>query len=329
MALRVEERIVSGGGRSRDEVLVHHLSLRGTDRQIGRHLAELARGRYGVPPAPVEAPLEAGAWLISRAAALVERVRGAAGPGALLSRLGAPVKVGPGAAAFVPAALTTAGGPLLARVLEAPEGEGPLPLSSSRPYLLELHPDQGLPSLALVAFDLLGGVLDGINAAGLGVVAVPGEDPPGGRPPLDGLQLARVVLDGCRTAEEAGELLAAAPPGAACGRWIVADRGGAALAVERTASGATAHRPEAPDAPLLFTDCALRALRSALAAGVRGWTAAALDAAWALALAAVPGVRPLWRGVYDLEARALDVRFLAGDGRPGEMTPELRFALAA
>ena len=33
---------------------------------------------------------------------------------------------------------------------------------TARPYLLELHPDQGYASIAMVAYDLLSGVLDGI-----------------------------------------------------------------------------------------------------------------------------------------------------------------------
>jgi hypothetical protein len=40
---------------------------------------------------------------------------------------------------------------------------------TARPYLLELHPDRGYASIAMVSYDLLSGALDGINSEGLTV----------------------------------------------------------------------------------------------------------------------------------------------------------------
>ena len=34
---------------------------------------------------------------------------------------------------------------------------------TARPYLLELHPDRGYASIAMVSYDMLSGVLDGME----------------------------------------------------------------------------------------------------------------------------------------------------------------------
>jgi predicted choloylglycine hydrolase len=84
----------------------------------------------------------------------------------------------------------------------------------ARPYLFEIHPDQGYSSLSLCAFEYLGGVLDGINSEGL-VVAILGEEESGnkvGREPgnevgLHELMCMRYLLDNCKNVEEAKEAL--------------------------------------------------------------------------------------------------------------------------
>ena len=40
------------------------------------------------------------------------------------------------------------------------------PIACSRPYVVELYPDSGYATLAVVCFDLMG-VVDGINSEGL------------------------------------------------------------------------------------------------------------------------------------------------------------------
>src|SRR5262249_56066346 len=45
---------------------------------------------------------------------------------------------------------------------------GDLP-ANARPYLIEMHPDRGHASLPFHAYDLLSGVIDGINSEGLTV----------------------------------------------------------------------------------------------------------------------------------------------------------------
>lgn len=270
MGLRVEERIVAGGDA--DELIVHHLTLRGSNRAIGRHLCELVRARYGVCAADPAPPRRGDC----------EHLRCSA--------------------AFVPPRRSASGHPLVERTFEA---AGPLgrprrgePPPAGRPYVLELHPDDGHPSLAVCAFDLEGAALDGVNAKGLVAVAAsdPGASAGVGR---EALLVVRRLLDGCATAAEARELLGdvhrrAAGPG----RWLVADRQGDSFALELGRDGA-ARWLEPAGAPL------------------------ALDAP----AADVP-LRTLWHGEYDASERRLSARFFvgAGDWRRGE-APELRFQL--
>jgi hypothetical protein len=268
MGLTVEERIVAGSDA--DALVVHHLVLRGSLRAIGRHLGALVRARFGAgPPA-------AGA-----AAAEREHLRSST--------------------AYAPG---PADGPRVTRTLQH---AGPLghprhgAASAARPYVLELHPDEGHPSLAVCAFELEDAALDGVNAAGLVVVAAPDLAAPRDRG-LAALPAVRHLLDRCASAGEArdallgGALYVAARPA----RWLVADAAGDAYLVE-------------------------------VAGG--HWQAQVVDAdgEWhAPADGADEGaLRTLWHGAYDAAARRLTARFYvgAGDWRRGE-APEVAFQLA-
>ena len=91
---------------------------------------------------------------------------------------------------------------------------GELP-ATARPYLIEMHPDRGHASLALCAYDLLSGVLDGINSEGLTVSVLsdyeiqpefpidPAEE---GGVGLDELQVLRMIAAGKTIKEIAAEL---------------------------------------------------------------------------------------------------------------------------
>jgi hypothetical protein len=86
---------------------------------------------------------------------------------------------------------------------------------TARPYLLELHPDRGYASLAMVAYDLLG-VIDGINSEGLTVALLADDDlinkkqmepTKGPAVGLGVLQVPRMLLDTCATVAQAKEAL--------------------------------------------------------------------------------------------------------------------------
>src|SRR5262249_33869737 len=84
--------------------------------------------------------------------------------------------------------------------------------ATARPYLIEMHPDKGYASLAMHAYDLLSGTLDGINSEGL-TVALLADDELHSKypmePALDGgvglgvLQMQRHLLDTCANVDDA------------------------------------------------------------------------------------------------------------------------------
>src|SRR5512144_1120188 len=280
MPLRVEERIVAEGGG--EDLVVHHLVLRGSNRAIGRHLGSLARARYGVAAPAAEDPLRVRVqreWLRRNAPVLFERMRGAAEALGIdladdacdVSRLGAPPRLAGCSAVFLPPRRTTHARPLVSRAfdfagpLAKPRaGEAP---AASRPYVLELHPDEGYPSLALCAFDLLGGAVDGVNAEGLVAVTVTDLEAAGGEPfepagadvGLDELQVVRHVLDTCGTALEAREALLGAKHyyAALPVNVLVADRHGDAFVYEPSRGRNRVHLVEAAGAPLVVSNHAL------------------------------------------------------------------------
>ncbi len=369
--LRVEERIVTG--ERADDIVVHHLVLHGSNRAIGRYLGEVARGRYRMQPQTAEDPLRARVqreWLRRNAPILFERMCGCAEAFGVdvadddydLSRLGFPPPAGC-STVVLPPGRARDGHPLVSRAfdiacsLATPRpGEPP---AASRPYVVELHPDHGHPSLAICAFDLLGAALDGVNAEGLVCVAASDVEsaaaaplePSGPAVGLDELQLVRYVLDGCATALEAREALLAAKHhyAASPALWVVADRHGDAFVFEVGRGRNRVHLVEAAGLPLVVTNHALHRYREAplpredgpagtyarwrrLASGLAE-SEDRLDAAALARLAeraffgAGDPVRTVWHGVYDLRARSLEATFLVRRGG-AERTPPFRFALA-
>jgi hypothetical protein len=311
VGLRVEERIVSGA--EEDDVVVHHLVLSGSNRAIGRHLGALARGRYRLAPPPAAEPLRVRArreWLRRYAPVLLERMRGVADAFGVspdedvldLSHLGRPPPRASGAAALVPGDGAAGPHPRIVRALEVPAPIGPPRAGdappASRPYVIELHPDAGYPSLALAACDLLA-ALEGVNAAGLVVLAAFDDDAvatASAESGLDAPQTVRHLLDCCATASDAREELRTARRAPVSGaRFVVADRSGAAFAYE---DGAADVRSVATE-----------------------------DGAGDVASSA-PGERTLWHGRYDARERTLDASFLVRQAGPVRSAP-LSFQIAA
>lgn len=353
MALRAEERIVAG---SRDDLLVvHHLRLRGSNRAIGRHLGEIARGRYGASPSPAADGDRAGArlaWLRERHPIAYDRLCGMAAAFGLrdqdgeraLDALRPAAHLAGCGIAWLPARRVAGERPMVSRsfdaVLDAP-GEGVPPAAC--PYVLELHPDDGHASLAMVARDFLGAV-EGVNAEGLVVAMAADEETPrepgAGATGLDAPELVRHLLDTCATAAEARDALDGAErrPGSEPAVLVVADRRGDAFAYEPAAPRAD-RVVEASGRPLVVTNhpprrypdgaglpredgpggtyARYRRLRSALAALAAPCALADVRALGARGFAEGPpatSLRTLWHSVYDPEARALEASFLLRDG---------------
>ncbi len=228
--------VVAGGPA--DVVEVGHLVLRGTHREIGRSLAEVAQDRHGVAPAAGGDPAVTRArrhWYEREWPAHFQRMLGVADVHGLavdddavelglLAYLGAP----PGCSvAWLPPEVVASGHPTLSRNYDFPAATlteilggvaqpGELAMTA-RPYVTETYPaDGGRACLFIGAYELLGGCLDGVNDAGL-VVAMLADDEPGGAGPtlapaagLNEIQVLRYLLETCTTTGEARAGLRAA-----------------------------------------------------------------------------------------------------------------------
>jgi len=279
-----EDRVIAGGPS--DSLEVRHLVLRGTNEQIGRALAELAKERYAVRLDPTTDPVQARAlrkFLERNDPILLNRVRGvAAAFGKTLEDDGwdfttlnfADLKAGC-SVAHLPPSSTANGKSVVSRDYDFTTGAlsfGYLPPGmlhpTARPYLLELHPDQGYASIAMVAYDLLSGVLDGINSEGLTVTLAmddelfdkfkmePTRGPAVG---LGELQTARLLLDTCATVDEAKQTLLTTkqyyqyvPV-----HYLIADRNGNAFVWEYSESHNKEYVIENPGQPLVMTNFTL------------------------------------------------------------------------
>jgi penicillin V acylase-like amidase (Ntn superfamily) len=276
------DRVIAGGPN--DSLEVRHLVLKGTNEQIGRALAEIAKERYGTrleagDPVQVRAQRR---FLERNNPILLDRMRGvAAAYGKSIeddawdfTTLGfADLKAGC-SIAHLPPSSTKNGKSVVSRDYDFTTGAlsfGFLPPGmlhpTARPYLVELHPDKGYASIAMVAYDLLSGVLDGINSEGLTVTLAsdsqifdasmePTRTPAVG---LGELQTIRLLLDTCATVEEAKQALMATkqyyqyvPV-----HYLIADRNGNAFVWEYSESHNKEYVIENPGQPLVMTNFTL------------------------------------------------------------------------
>jgi Acyl-coenzyme A:6-aminopenicillanic acid acyl-transferase len=214
-------------------VTVRHIAIRGGNEAIGRKLAEIAQERYGVRPAKNPDTIYGRArlsYIQRNYPILLERMKGVAAAYHIdladgthdLSSL--PYNFGPPASCSMicfPGSTTETGHGLIVRSMDYSNGtlsemlgRKPSPGEKdifSEPYVMEVVPDKGYPSLYMSCGDMLSGAWDGINAQGLCVfglvdlgrpkntVLTSGSRVIGLHPP----QIMRLLLDTCANAEEA------------------------------------------------------------------------------------------------------------------------------
>jgi penicillin V acylase-like amidase (Ntn superfamily) len=277
-----EDRVIAGGPKQSLEV--RHLVLRGTNEQIGHALAEIAKARYGARLEPPPDPGQARAmrqFLQRNYPILLDRMRGVAAAFGksidddaldfstlIFTELKAACSI-----AHLPPSSTANGKSVVSRDYDFTTGNlsfrfltpGMLH-PTARPYLLELHPDRGYASIAMVAYDLLSGVLDGMNSEGLTVTMAqdndileemePTHEPAVG---LGELQTMRLLLDTCANVEEAKQTLMATkqyyqfvPV-----HYLIADRHGDAFVWEYSKSHNKEYVVESPGEPLVMTNFTL------------------------------------------------------------------------
>jgi penicillin V acylase-like amidase (Ntn superfamily) len=280
-----QDRVVAGS--SKDFLEVRHLVLKGSNEAIGQALATLARERYQLKPEASSDRFRTRVrrrYLEKTYPILVDRMRGVAsafgngsdddawdfsGLSYLLGSLGGCSVV------YYPPGMTADGHGIVSRnydfttgtLMGAPPRPGQLP-ATARPYVIEMHPDRGYASLAVCAYDLLSGVLDGVNSEGL-TVALLADDEIASKFPIEPvveggvglgiLQMPRMLLDTCANVEEAkGALLTTKqyyeflPV-----HYLIADRHGKAFVWEYSQTRNREHILENPGKPLITTNFSL------------------------------------------------------------------------
>ncbi|MGN9782975.1 C45 family autoproteolytic acyltransferase/hydrolase [Nonomuraea sp. ZG12] len=267
---------------SRDDFqLVHHLTLRGSQVEIGRQLAERARS-LGWAPQPIDPTVGRArrTWFERHWPQHHARLDGAAQVLGLdpdqdelaLDGLGY-VPAGSGCSAlWCPPARATDGHGRTGRNYDfftmtateimggAEPAPGELPMAS-RPHVISTVPDEGLASTVITMSDL-DGCMDGVNEAGLAVMLliadVTDAAPPEQFAPQVGLssvQAPRFLVDTCETVEQAKQaLLGAKHYDHGMGlHYLVADAHGGAFVWERGKDGSE-HIIENPGEPLAVTN---------------------------------------------------------------------------
>ncbi|MFD1933815.1 MULTISPECIES: C45 family autoproteolytic acyltransferase/hydolase [Nonomuraea] len=264
-------------GSENDFQLVRHLTVRGSQFDIGRSLAEEARTRAGWAPRPADQTVNRArmAWFEHFWPQHHERLDGVAAAFDLdpdrddlvLDGLNAlPTGSGCSALWCPPSAATDGHGriarnydfftqttsEIMGRQAPAP---GELPMAS-RPYVITTIPDEG-PASTVITMNELDGCMDGVNEAGLAVVLLIADvsraEPPGSAEPgvgLSSVQLPRFVLDTCENVEQAKRALLMAKQydhGLPL-HYLIADASGKAFVWE------SERIVEAGDAPLCVTN---------------------------------------------------------------------------
>ncbi|MFC2164990.1 C45 family autoproteolytic acyltransferase/hydrolase [Acidobacteriota bacterium] len=228
--LKFDEMVIAGSPEHFAEV--RHVVLKGTNFEIGKKLAEVAQ-RHGTQIASFGDPLlnrVKRKYMKNNYSIMHERMRGVAATYGLdfdddaydFTNLPYNLSGIPGCSVvFYPKDYSKNGHNILSRNYDFstgniqgryPEGEV-LPVMS-RPYLIEMYPDRGYPSIALHCFDLLSGLIDGINSEGL-TVAILAESESVSKVGREGsnevgmaeLSAMRYLLDNCKNVEEAKEAM--------------------------------------------------------------------------------------------------------------------------
>lgn len=265
-------------GSPEDFLAVRHLTLRGTQAEIGHALGAEAKARSDWSPPPID-PIVARArrtWFARNWPQYAERTAGFAGAYGLPADAevsfdnASALPAGSGCSAlwtgstlgrnydFFTMSWTQLGAVMAG---EEPVDDGTVPMAS-RPYVLTTIPDDGIASTSL-SMSTMDGATEGVNEAGLVVAllmaevetAAPLVDDPGPQAGLSVLQVCRYLLDTCENVDEAKEALMLAKQythGAPC-HYIVADASGRGFVHERGEHDIE-HFVEVADGPLCVTN---------------------------------------------------------------------------
>jgi predicted choloylglycine hydrolase len=226
-----KETVVAGGPDKFMEV--RHVILKGSNYDIGKRIAEIAK-QNGIEAEPFGDPLRNKVqrqYIENNYPIYYERMKGVAGAFGLsvendaydfsaVPQFPAISAVLGCSAVFYPAQFTKNGHDILSRNYDFSTGtleQGRRPQAGelatmARPYIFEVYPDKGYPSLYLCAFDLLGGVLDGINSEGLTIAVLAENEGAAIGESTDGIGMheilsMRYLLDNCKNIAEAKQAM--------------------------------------------------------------------------------------------------------------------------
>jgi hypothetical protein len=364
-----QDKVVAGGPK--DALEVRHLVLRGTNEQIGKALATIAKERFEVAPERSADPLRTRAqrrYIEKNYPILFERMRGAAGVFGKkvdddawnLSNL-TYINIKAGCSViYLPPETTANKVGIVSRDYDfftgTITGEKPPPGrigDTARPYVVEMYPDRGYASIALYAYDMLSGVLDGINSEGLTVTLMADDElisKYGFEPATHagvglGIQpMLRFLLDTCATVEEAKEALLTTKQFyefIPC-HFLIADRHGKAFVWEYSQAHNIEYIIESPGKPLVATNFSMHrhlldgkpppsdkmksvcpryclltdrlgAEKDKLTVDFIKETHKQVDAHFTPKAAARAPTRTLWHALYVPEKRSLEINFFLHD----------------
>ncbi|MGD2249021.1 MAG: carcinine hydrolase/isopenicillin-N N-acyltransferase family protein [Candidatus Methanofastidiosia archaeon] len=220
---------------------VRHLIMDGTNLEIGKTLAEIAMNRHNFSKDKIKCsnPVIAGArkeYYARNYPVHAERAKGVAkalnveytdneyDTTSIQYNQEMPMPLGCSTVYYPPGTTTDKAG-YISRNFDFPTGSLPeimgIPIPPqvqnqvrplmADPYIIESYPDEGFSSVCLTSFDVLSGVLEGVNSCGV-MVAINGDE----TAPIDPVQMGnidrvglhelqamRLILDTCATAKEA------------------------------------------------------------------------------------------------------------------------------
>ncbi|GAA5001214.1 C45 family peptidase [Actinopolymorpha pittospori] len=248
---------------------VDHLSVHGSQAEIGRTLAQEAMDRYGWRPTPADPVMSRArrAWFERNWPQHHARMTGAAEAAGVDPRndavhldglTGVPDGSACSATWSAPSATAeghalvgrnydffTVGWQQLFALLAGEDSPAQEPPAASRPYVINSRPDDGFAT-TLITMNDLDGCMEGINEHGLAVMLLLADVESAGAPVdagpqvgLSSLQLPRFVLDTCTDVEQAKQALLGAKQydlGVPL-HYLIADRNGRAFVWEHSRGG--------------------------------------------------------------------------------------------
>lgn len=354
-------------GSNEDFMEVRHLRASGTNQEIGFQLGQIAQ-RHGWRPNETadryktEAQI---AYFKKYWPYQVERMRGIAEASNKsieqneynFASLGYQEIDGGCSCFYLPPGVSDREGGLFSRNFDfttGPMNRQPRtasnPIACSRPYVVELYPDSGYATLAVVCFDLMG-VVDGINSEGLTIALLADDEimrdshhpSPGPRAGFGVVELPRYILETCANVEEAKQKLYEAKLyyGSIPCHYLIADAAGNSFVWENTAGMNDGVAIDGNGKPQITTNFMLhlhpetselpteshpqgyfnryRRLASELKPNQVYNEADVIEFASCVAANVATGAgsvpnRTLWHSLYDLEQRSMKVSFYLGEG---------------